>query len=362
MAASKKRKERRALERAQRAAAVVPPDVMEAIHASAPPILRLVRSEGASISVESIAAGRSGSDISSLSEEKRSDGVSRQEKSDGVVVAAASDRPAERPVLVDSIPANLVRRSFDANEINLILNDPSVYKYAAYEGMGEFDLAPFLEDKRNVLLMADQGGMIFHWQALGVYQVHTNFLKAKRGYSGPGTYVLNACRAGYRWMFTNTDCVTLLTLIPAHNRAASMFAPMAGWTKEFERKDVWPSVEDGLVDMSFLALRYDDWVRKTPELMLSGRAFHDQLEGEFERHGAQDKKHPDEDCHDLHVGACFEMIRGGQLDKAVILYNRWAQFAGYGSIEIVSHDPMVLNIGTALIQIYGDTFKVVKVL
>jgi hypothetical protein len=362
MAASKKRKERRALERAQRAAAIIPPDVMEAVHASAPPILRLVRSEGAFIPVESASAGRASENIAAVPEEKRSDGMVGSPQGDGAVVTTIADRPAERSILVDSIPPNLVRRSFDADEINPFLNDPSVYKYAAYEGMGEFDLAPLLADTRNVLLMADHGGMIFHWQALGVYQVHTNFLKAQRHYSGPGTYVLNACRAAYRWMFTNTDCVTLLTLIPAHNRAASMFAPLAGWTKEFERKNVWPSVEDGLVDMSFLALRYDDWVRKTPELMLAGRAFHNQLEREFERHGAQDKKHPDEDCHDLHVGACFEMIRGGQLDKAVILYNRWAQFAGYGQIEIVSHNPAVLNIGTALIQIYGDTFKVVKVL
>jgi hypothetical protein len=361
MAASKKRKERRALERAQRAAAVIPSDVMEAVHASASPILRLVRSEGVSIPVEPASPGCAGENFSPVPEEKRPDGIPRQEKSDSVVVAASADRPAERPVLVDAIPSSLIRRSFDADEINPILNDPSVFKYAAYEGMTAFDLSPLLADKRNILLMADHGGIVFHWQALGVYQVHTNFLKVPRGYSGPGTYVLNACRAAYRWMFTHTDCITLLTMIPAHNRAAAMFAPMAGWIKEFERKGVWPSIEDGAVDMTFLALRYDDWVRKTPELMLSGLAFHDQLEHEFERHRAQDKKHPDEDCHDLHVGACFEMIRGGQLDKAVILYNRWAQFAGYGQIEIVSHNPAVLNIGTALIQIYGDTFKVVKV-
>ena len=360
MAASKKRKERRAAERAQRLAAPVP-SIVEESHASSPTILRLVRSEGAPISPESTAAGRASTDIAAVPEEKRPDGVSGQEKSNGPVVSPAADGPAERSILVDSIPTNLVRRSFDADEINPILNDPMVFRYAAHEGIQSFDLGPLLADPRNVLLMADRGGIIFHWQALGVYQVHTNFLKAARGYSGPGTYVLNACRAAYRWMFANTDCLTLLTMIPAHNRAAAMFAPMAGWTKEFERKDIWPSIEDGVVDMNFLALRYDDWVRKTPELILSGREFHEQVEREFERHGAQDKKHPDEDCHDLHVGACYEMIRGGQLDKAIILYNRWAQFAGYGLIEIVSHNPVVLNLGNCLIQVYGNAFKVLKV-
>lgn len=360
MAASKKRKERRAAERAQRLAAPAPA-IVEMVHGSAAPILRLVRSEGSTVSTESAASRCAGADIAAISEKERPDGVVEQKARDGSVVTAAPNESSKRSILIDSIPTNLVRRSFDADEINPILNDPAVFRYAAYEGLASFDLTSLLSDTRNVLLMADRGGMIFHWQALGVYQVHTNFLKADRHYSGPGTYVLNACRASYRWMFTHTDCVTLLTQIPAHNRAAVMFAPMAGWTREFERKAIWPSVEDGLVDMSFLALRYDDWVRKTPELMVSGRLFHDQLEREFERHCAQDKKHPDEDCHDLHVGACFEMIRGGQLDKAVILYNRLAQFAGYGQIEVISHNPAVLNIGTCLIQIYDDTFKVLKV-
>jgi hypothetical protein len=359
MAASKKRKERRAAERAQKAASAAV--AVEVNHASAPPVLRLVRSEGASVPAEPLAAGRPSAAVDSVPEEKRTHGNVGQAQSPRDVVARTAVESPRRSI-VDCIPTSFVRRSFDADEINPILNDPSVFKYAAYEGLASFDLGPLLSDQRNVLLMADRGGMIFHWQALGVYQVHTNFLKAERHYSGPGTYVLNACRAAYRWMFTHTDCITLLTQIPSHNRAATMFAPMAGWTKEFERAGIWPSVEDGVVDMSFLALRYDDWVRKTPELMASGRLFHEQLEREFERHGAQDKKHADEDCHDLHVGACFEMIRGGQLDKAVILYNRWAQFSGYGEIVLVSRDPTVLNIGTALIQIYENTFKVLKVL
>ena len=229
------------------------------------------------------------------------------------------------------------------------------------EGLETIDIAPLIADQRNVLLMADHGAVLCCWLAVGTYEVHTNFVKANRNYSGPGTYVLNASRAAYRWMFTNTDCVTLLTRIPANNRAATMFSPLAGWTKEFERKACWPSVSDGVVDMTFCALRYDDWVRKTPELMFSGRKFHDRITEEFERHGKRDEQHADEDCHDLHVGACAEMIYGGQLEKGVILYNRWASFAGYGQIRLVSKTPAVIDIGNALIQITGDTFKVVVV-
>lgn len=277
-------------------------------------------------------------------------------------MAATAARPVE-PIEDEHYP-HLVRRSFDAAEINPILNDPAVFRFAACEGLnpGSLDVTPLLSDHRNVLLMAERGGILFLWHEPGVYEVHTNFLKPeKKERPEPGPPIGNACRAAYRWMFTHTDCMILLTRIPAHNRAAAVFAPLFGWVKEFERKAVWPSVEDGMVDMSFCSIRYDDWVRKTPSLKKSGRAFHERLEEEFKRHGRVDPQHPDDDCHDLHVGACAEMIMGGQVEKAIALYNRWARFAGYGLMAPVSLEPVVIDIGNALLQVTDDTFKVIMV-
>jgi hypothetical protein len=358
MGSSKKRKERREAERAQRLAAPVDVLASEKIdHAPASPLLRLVRSADESLPSEPDATGFANAPVDSVHEKERPISDDGTQAGEHPLVAGLAGESAGRS-LADAIPTSLVRRSFDASEINPIVNDPSVFKYVAVEGMESLDLTPIVADKRNVLLMGDHGGILCCWLADGTYEVHTNFLKAERDDS---RYALYVSRAAYRWMFVNTDCVTLLTRIPGNNRAARIFATMAGWTKEFERENCWSSVSDGIVGMTFCALRYDDWVRKTPELMQSGRAFHDRVATEFERHGRCDEQHADEDCHDLHVGACVEMIYGGQLEKAVILYNRWASFAGYGIIRLVSKIPAVIDIGNALIQITGDTFKVVVV-
>ena len=248
-----------------------------------------------------------------------------------------------------------VRRSFDAAEINAIFNDPSVFPLVSTPDLEKIDVTEHLKDERNVLLMVPGGGIMFYMHDLGVYEVHTAFLKEYRGRNA-----LRASLAAYRWMFTHTDCIGLLTRVPANNPAAARFCRLVGATLEFERKAVWPTLE-GPADMSFWSLRYDDWIRKTPSLKKSGQEFHRRLEQEFERHGQPEEQHPDEDCHDLHVGACAEMIYAGQLEKAVLLYNRWARFAGYGTIGLVSHKPAVIDIGNALLQITGDTFKVILV-
>lgn len=270
---------------------------------------------------------------------------------------------------IDSGPAaDLVRRSFDPDEINAVVNDPGVLRMAAVQGVDRIDvtsiLAATFDDGRlkNYALVADGGNILFLWHDLNTYEVHTNFLKpdrAKQSQNGP--HIRNVCLAAYRWMFTRTDCTVLLTKIPHHNRAALIFSPLVGWTHEFTRKACWPTTDGELVDMTFSSLRYDDWIRKTPDLIRVGRQFHDKLSAEFIRHGHEEKPHPDEDCHDLHVGACAEMILAGQLDKAVCLYNRWASFAGYEPMKLVSHTPAVLDIGTALLQVTGDGFKVILV-
>lgn len=254
----------------------------------------------------------------------------------------------------DDAPAGLVRRSFDATEINAIFNDPSVFPLVSIPDIDVIDASAIVADPRNVLLMAEGGGILFCWHEPGFYEVHTAFIETARGRAA-----LKASLAAYRWMFTQTDCVALWTRVPAINPAAERFCQIVGATKEFSRQAVWPTA-DGAVDMSFWSLRYDDWVRKTPSLMASGRRFHERLIQERARHGHQEPLHVDEDCHDLHVGACAEMVYGGQLDKAVILYNRWAKFSGYGQIQLIARNPPMIDIGDALLQITGDTFKVIK--
>src|SRR5581483_2128904 len=111
---------------------------------------------------------------------------------------------------------------------------------------------------------------------------------------------------------------------------------------------------------SYFSMHYEDWVRKEDGLVEEGRKFHQRLDEEFKRHGVPHDKHPDEECHDRYVGAAVSMILKGQPEKAIVLYNRWARFAGYACISLVSRSPLLIDIGTALLMVENDNFKVIQ--
>ena len=67
----------------------------------------------------------------------------------------------------------MIRRTFDAGEVNELLNDPAVRPTIG--GEGELDAATLLADRRNVCLMADGGGALFRWSGPGVYEGHSFF-------------------------------------------------------------------------------------------------------------------------------------------------------------------------------------------
>lgn len=315
------------------------------------PALRLVGSEQKGISAEPISSGLASAAVDSIREQEGSAGTGEEATNGSAVVA-------------DAAPASLVRRSFDAAEINAILNDPYVFKHVAIAGQEKLDVSQLIENPNVYLLMAEGGSMIFTPLEPCVYEIHTAFLKSalrsahENGHTGP--YIQNACLAAYRWMFTQTDCVVILTKIPHHNRAALVFAPTLGWQIEYTRKNAFATHAGDLVDVTYCALRYDDWLRKTPALEIAGREFHKRLADEFARFGYVEPQHPDEDCHDRRVGACIEMMLGGQPEKAVILYNSWARFADYGEINLVSRNPLLINIGNALLQVSENNFKMIK--
>lgn len=257
---------------------------------------------------------------------------------------------------LSSIPTEIrIRRSFDAGDINPILNHPSVFPFVATPDMDKLDATILVANPNNVLLMVEGGGILFLMDEQNVYEVHTNFLPEYRG-----TYALKASLECYRWMFTHTDCMILQTRVPEFNKGAERFCRIVGANKDFERKKVW-ATKDGMVDVSFWSMNYQDWVRRCDALIESGRAFHKRLDGEYERHGKPPHTHEDEECHDRFVGACAETIYGGQPEKAVILYNRWARLAGYQQVQLVSRSPVVIDMGDAVIMAKDNSFTVITV-
>lgn len=246
----------------------------------------------------------------------------------------------------------VVRREFDAAPINAILNHPEVHPHISLPEAGANDASEAIADTKNVFLAVDGGCIFFHCQEPGLYEIHTNFLPSHRG-----KYAYDAIGQMFRWMFTRSDCMMLLTKVPAFNRAASGMARRCRFSLMFSRDKVWPTA-DGPVRMDYFSLAYEEWAKDSPWFLQSGQFFHNRLDFEFERHARPHHEHPDEDAHDRMAGAAFEMILGGQPEKAVGLYNRAAKFAGYGPIGLVSRNPPVVDIGEAVLLIDKPEFRV----
>ncbi len=248
-----------------------------------------------------------------------------------------------------------IHREFAASPVNAILNHPAVFPSISIPGQDPFDVSASILDPRNYFLCVPGGCVIFlpDVPGSGLYEVHTNFMPGHRGF-----HAVRASLQAYRWMFARTDCMMLQTRVPAFNEGAERFCEAVGASLWFERKQAWPG-PDGLVGMKYYTLSYMDWVKRHGKpLVAVGRRFHDKLEHERERLGhPAPQGHPDDECHDLHVGACIEMIYGGMPEKGVQLYNRWARFAGYGQIGLIQREPLVIDICDAVLLVERGDFK-----
>jgi hypothetical protein len=128
------------------------------------------------------------------------------------------------------------------------------------------------------------------------------------------------------------------------------FRSQRGWEKEGKviPADIW-------------RVPVQDWMMTAPGLEEKGAWFHDRLEAELERLGASELAHPDDPVHDRYVGATCEMLSNGQPIKAVAVYNRFAHFAGYYPIRLLSLDPLLVDIGNAILNVSGGDFTVAAV-
>jgi hypothetical protein len=237
----------------------------------------------------------------------------------------------------------IVTLSTDAAFANDVLNDAEVFGLVAFDGTQRLDISPHVGVNGNVLLTTAHGGFLFIRQEPGVYQLHTFFRK-----DGRGRHALLAAHDAADFMFLQTDCLEILTVAPDDNPLAHPPRHM-GFVQDFRRDDLF--FRNGIsIGAAFYALRYHDWIRRATWLEGLGRSFHDRLEARTQR----DDVHPDDAEHDKRVGACCAMIEAGQIDKACLLYNRWAMFAGYMPILIESREPLILDMGESRLKITDD--------
>lgn len=243
-----------------------------------------------------------------------------------------------------------IGREFSAERINRVVNHPDVRPWVG--GAGELNLSSLVADPRNVLLMGQGGGVLFQWLEPGLYEAHTQFDPEHRGKEA-----VQNVRDALRWMFTRTDAVEIVTKVPLHNVSALGLVRAIHGRRIFERENVWPT-ESGSQTVAFYSLPIMDWAGSAPDIGKSGHWFHEKLEAAKAATEGALPPHADDEAHDQYVGATVEMIVAGQVGKGLAFYGRWARFAGYGPIAQIAANPVVLDIGDAILAVRDADFDV----
>jgi hypothetical protein len=241
--------------------------------------------------------------------------------------------------------ASLLTRTLDASHLNRVANHPDVRPWLL--GEGPVDLAELTADLGNYSLVTSGGGFFVHRLTPGEYEVHSMFLPDARDRT------VQAMREGMAYMFTRTDCLRLVTRVPDDNTSAANLASAGGFRTLFRRERCWNGV-----GAAYMAVTLDDWAMNAADLEAHGEWFHDQLEAAKASHGSGLATHDHDPAHERAVGAAVLMLRAGNTAKGVGFYNRWAVLAGYQPIAILNENPVVLDVGDAVVELRGDDMEV----
>lgn len=244
-----------------------------------------------------------------------------------------------------------IRRTLDPSFLNEVANHAEVRPWLGGDG-AQVDLTPLVSNPNNFAFVGDHGGFIAHKQGDGVYEVHSLFRP-----EGRGEHVLEAAREAQRFMFAATDCTELRTKCPDGNAAALGLCRAGGFQSLFRRERFWP--HDGqLVGASFHNLTIQRWIARDDEVVALGHWFHEKLTTTKVDSGSERVIHEDDEVHDRYVGASVLMIKSGNPRKAVWSYNRWAAFAGYAPIKLLSDAPVLIDVVDAVISPKGDDMEI----
>lgn len=249
-----------------------------------------------------------------------------------------------------------IERQRDAHIINRMVNDASILPAVKGYDSGRLDLSAPAQNPANVFLAGEHGYILFVQVAPNIFEAHTSALP-----EGRGAWVVGFVNAAMHWLFTRTLAIEIFTRVPNGNKPALGLVRAIHGRYEFERKNGWV-VDMDPVPCGIYSRSIVDWMRDAPGLAERGGWFHDRLEEEYAKLGRKEPSHDEDATHDRYVGAAVEMILGGQPDKGIIFYNRWALMAGYQPVSIVAREPLTINIRDALIIVRDDDFWVASLL
>lgn len=244
----------------------------------------------------------------------------------------------------------MIKRTMNATFLNEVANHPEVRPFLGAPENPILDLSPLVEDPRCICLeVPGEGGWVLQPIMSGVYELHTLFLPEARGKA----YFKNAKEA-VRRIFTETDCLEIVTKCPDDNGGARMAARIMGFRERFRREDAWAPG----VGVSYQVFSLDDWFIRDEACRKAGHEFHEALEAAKIAAGSTLPVHAEDVAHDHAVGAACLMIKAGQVAKGVAFYCRWAIFAGYATIVQISET--LIDVQDAIIEVRDGHMEVLS--
>lgn len=245
-----------------------------------------------------------------------------------------------------------IKREIDATRINEILNDPSVRPWVD-DKEGPLDIQFQLNNLLNILLMGEHGGILFLYVMPGVYEAHTQVLP-----SGRGKWTDELTHACIHWMFSKSDCYELITRVPKPHIRARTAAVRSGGKYEFTRPDGC-LFRGSVVPVDIFTIRIQDWCISGSFLEPIGEWFHQRLNQEALKSGIKDSPHENDTNHNKVVGACFAMFEGGQVMKAINIYNRWAIIARHPTISLISSNPPTIKMDIGILRMNNNDIELI---
>jgi hypothetical protein len=239
-----------------------------------------------------------------------------------------------------------MHRATDAVRLNEIVNNETVRPFVR-GAPGPLDLSQVVADQNNVVLVGEHGAIVFQHHQPGLFEAHSQCLP-----EGRGAWMVLFTRACIHWMMTRVFAVDLMTRVPRGNVAAKVLTKMVGGEFEFtDHHDVWNGKP---VPADIFSITIQHWLRDAPWIEERGEWFAKKFGAECARFDYKPKGYPAESPLKRHLGAAFEMLTNGQVEKAVIFYNRFASLAHELPMAVRLLKPLSIDLGKANIVVRAD--------
>jgi hypothetical protein len=219
----------------------------------------------------------------------------------------------------------MIKRTYNAEFINSVINHPSVIKGTEFKELA--DVSAIASDLRNHVLVNEFGGFLVIKKMEGIYECHTQFLP-----EGRGQLAVEAVQEAMRYMFLETDCIRIITKVNVNNKAVRLFA------SQFFKKRGTNGTHD------YYSLDIDTWIEKDDCCRIKGRLFHAQIEDSLDV----------DPLLNAFVGAAILMAQHQNVYKGQLAHNRWAVMAGYEPIIILSETPLIIRKGKHVISLQNN--------